>query len=464
MSVLIAAVISVAVLIVSLFKWRFQYWKKIGLKGLNPTIPFGDSKNLILGKVTFGIELKRYYDTFKAQGLKHGGVFLGIKPTYIPVDLEIIKNIFQKDFQHFINHGGYINEEVDPLTGHLFALEDAKWRQMRVKLTPTFTSGKMKMMFQTLLDCTTGLKDIMNDSATKRTPVDIKEILGRFTTDIIGSAAFGLECNSLKDPNAQFRKYGKKVFENRGFDRIKNLIPLLLPRNLLKLIKFKQTNKSVEKFFMKVIKDTVEYREKNNIYRKDFMHLLLQLKNRGKVTDDEHIINKNDGFGEQALTLNELSAQAFVFFLAGFETSSTTMTFALYEIAVNHHVQEKLRKEINSVLKKHDNKLSYDAVMEMTYMDQVINETLRKYPPVPSLPRQCNKDYKVPGTDVTIEKGTQVSISTLGIHMDPEYYPNPSVFDPERFSEEGKKTRPAFAWIPFGEGPRVCIGKIKVTF
>ena len=86
-------------------------------------------------------------------------------------------------------------------------------------------------------------------------------------------------------------------------------------------------------------------------------------------------------------------------------------------------------------------------------------ETLRKYPPVALLTRKCNKDYRVPKSDIRLEKGIGVGIPVLALHMDPEYYPNPEKFDPERFSEENKNSRPAFTWLPFGEGPRLCIGK-----
>ncbi|KAH0818822.1 hypothetical protein GEV33_003969 [Tenebrio molitor] len=188
------------------------------------------------------------------------------------------------------------------------------------------------------------------------------------------------------------------------------------------------------------------------------MHLLIQLKNRGTITDDGKVTDDHGKIEEKALTLNELSAQAFVFFIAGFETSSTTMTFALYEIATNPDVQEKLRKEINSVLANHEGKLTYAAMMEMSYMEKVLHETLRKYPPLPILTRVCTKDYTVPNTTIKIKKGDMVGISTQALHNDPEYYPDPEKFDPERFSEENKKTRPDFTWIPFGEGPRLCIG------
>jgi len=85
-------------------------------------------------------------------------------------------------------------------------------------------------------------------------------------------------------------------------------------------------------------------------------------------------------------------------------------------------------------------------------------ETLRKYPPLTFLSRDCNKDYKIPKTDLVVEKGVQVVVPVLGLHKDPEYFPDPETFDPERFSEEAKNRRPKYVYLPFGVGPRVCIG------
>jgi len=89
-----------------------------------------------------------------------------------------------------------------------------------------------------------------------------------------------------------------------------------------------------------------------------------------------------------------------------------------------------------------------------------IAETLRKYPSLPLLTRECTKRYTIPGTSVTIEKGMPVIIPLLGIHKDPKYYPNPEKFDPDRFTVEAKSKRHHFTYLPFGEGPRICIGKL----
>jgi len=96
--------------------------------------------------------------------------------------------------------------------------------------------------------------------------------------------------------------------------------------------------------------------------------------------------------------------------------------------------------------------------MDYAVFVSIFSETLRKYPSVPILNRECTKTYKIPGSDVTLEKGMLTVIPVLGLHYDPKYYPDPDRFDPERFSEEEKAKRHHFAYLPFGEGPRICIG------
>ncbi|KAL6448752.1 hypothetical protein ACFW04_000513 [Cataglyphis niger] len=157
------------------------------------------------------------------------------------------------------------------------------------------------------------------------------------------------------------------------------------------------------------------------------------------------------------LTLLEAIAQAFVFFIAGFETSSTTATFCLYELAQQQDLQDKLRKEIDEILKKHG-ELTYNAVNEMTYLHKVVNEAMRKYPPLPSLNRMCTEEINLPTTNIHIPKGMLITIPLLGLHRDPSIYPDPDRFDPERFNEDKVAARHPYAYLPFGEGPRICIG------
>lgn len=151
------------------------------------------------------------------------------------------------------------------------------------------------------------------------------------------------------------------------------------------------------------------------------------------------------------------------------------MTFCLHELSLNHEIQDKARENVLEVLSRHDGKMTYEALNEMTYLEQCINgewlvdqhelysvfdisESLRKFPPGASLIRSVTKDYHVPDTRIILKKGMTVLVSIYGIHHDPEIYPNPEKFDPDRFSHENSSKRHPMAFIPFGEGPRICIG------
>ncbi|PSN38878.1 hypothetical protein C0J52_18965 [Blattella germanica] len=326
------------------FKKAFTYWKKKNVPYIEPIFPFGNFADAVLVRRSFAEMNKCQYKSL--EGHDFGGFYIFTKPAIMFRDPELIKTVLVKDFSSFHDRGIYINEEVEPLTGHLFILPGARWRNLRVKLSPTFTSGKMKMMFQTLVDCGIELQDLVQNMAKETEVIEIKDILARYGTDVISSY----------------------------------------------------------------------------------------------------------------LPIDSVAAQAFVFFAAGFETSSTTMTFCLYELALNPDIQDRVRKEILKVLDKHDGKITYESILEMSYLDQVVSETLRKYPPVPILNRECTNEYMIPGTDVVIEKGTPIVIPVVSLQHDPKHYPNPEKFDPDRFTEEEIQKRHPYVYLPFGEGPRICIG------
>ena len=143
--------------------------------------------------------------------------------------------------------------------------------------------------------------------------------------------------------------------------------------------------------------------------------------------------------------------------LAGYETTTNTLTFAAYLLAINPTVQDQLIKEINDYYEANPDSSLYEAAENIEYVSMVVYETLRMYPPVPRTARECNQTCAV--TDnLIIEKGTDVQFPIFVIHRNPEYWPNPDKFDPERFNPYNEQSHPTFAYLPFGEGPRKCIG------
>lgn len=179
---------------------------------------------------------------------------------------------------------------------------------MRTKLTPTFTSGRMKMMFSLIVD---NCQDMINflSEKEKSAEIEMKDIMTCFTTDVIGNVAFGLNMNSLVNPDSDFRKMGKKHFAITTMKTLRIMF-LMVFKNLSKRLGLTLIDKDVSKFFMSSIRETIEHREKNDVKRNDFLNLLIQLKNHGKLSEDG-----SEEVGK--LTFEEVAAQAFLFFLAG---------------------------------------------------------------------------------------------------------------------------------------------------
>lgn len=211
-------------------------------------------------------------------------------------------------------------------------------------------------------------------------------------------------------------------------------------------------------YFMRLVLDAMKYRQENKIVRPDMINMLMEAS--GMIQTDKTksgtICNWSD---------RDIVAQCFIFLFAGFENSAILMCFAAHELMENVDVQERLYGEVakvNSLLK--GGRLTYEALMGMKYMDQVVSEVLRKWPPAVAIDRECNKDitFVVDGKNVEIKKGEAIWLPVSGFHRDPKYFKNPEKFDPERFSEENKDNIQPYTYFPFGAGPRYCIGEYSM--
>jgi cytochrome P450 family 6 len=272
------------------FKVSFNYWKKRNVPYAKPTFPFGNFGDKLFLRGTLGHVFENIYK--ELDGEEYGGTYALAKPGFIFRDPDIIKNVLVKDFSNFHDRGFFMDEEREPLSGHLFLLPGNRWRNLRVKLSPTFTSGKMKMMFQTLVDCGLELGNILEKSASNEEVIEIKDILARYSTDVISSCAFGIQCNCLKNPDAEFRQWGRKIFTPSVRRSIILFISSTVP-SLLSVLKVSSLDTSISKYFRNMVKETVNYRERNNITRNDFMQLLIQIKNKVKLEEDNESPEQN---------------------------------------------------------------------------------------------------------------------------------------------------------------------------
>lgn len=205
-------------------------------------------------------------------------------------------------------------------------------------------------------------------------------------------------------------------------------------------------SKNVRDFFVEMTKNAIEYREANRIERIDFLQYFMDLKKKRNECNEEIVSN-----------------EAMMFFNA-VDTTSLVIANTLHSLAENERVQNKLREEIRETIKE-IGEIDFDILMDkMPYLDQVFNEAVRLHPPIPITSRHCIESIDMSIGDnriVQIEKGTVIIIPIWSVHHNPEFYPDPKIFHPERFDITNggvKQFTDRGIFIPFGAGPRICLG------
>ncbi|KAG6465215.1 hypothetical protein O3G_MSEX015006 [Manduca sexta] len=192
-------------------------------------------------------------------------------------------------------------------------------------------------------------------------------------------------------------------------------------------------------FVREIFWKAVESREKDGKKRGDYIDSIISLKN-----GEQDSLYRFEG--------DNLFYQSGTFF-SGFESSSTVSAFTLMELAKNKAYQDRARADIKRAIDKYG--WTLEAFNDMKYLDQCIAEGVRLHPPVSTIDRYTHRDYKIPNTDVVIEKGTPIYISLYGLHGDHDHFDQPEVYDPERFTDDRVVSE---AYVPFGLGPRKCVG------
>ncbi|XP_012225549.1 probable cytochrome P450 6a14 [Linepithema humile] len=429
-----------------------NFWRKKNVFYVDPSA----AKNYMaasFGQVALGEFFRDVYLKYKDH---HAfGMCMYFNPMLMVADLDFIRTVLTKDFSNFHDRGMFCDEKHDPLSCNLFNLTGTKWKNLRIKMTPIFTPGKIKQQFPYINEISQRLVKYLEKEAQMKSTIEMKDLFERYTTDVIMSTVFGVNSDCIENPNNEFGHWKRRVIEP-------SQLRIVLSAYAAKIIKIWQflsipiTPNDVTNYFINLFQVNMENRKAHNIVKQDFLNLLIQLVDTGYIKSDD-VKNTVDmsSIATEKLTMIEGAAQAFIFFIAGYETSATTASNCMYELAQNQDIQDKLRNEIDEIIKKH-NGLSYDALNEMTYLHKVINETMRKYPPVPSIHRICTEDTIFP-PNIQVSKGTAIIIPVFGLHRDPLIYPDPDKFDPDRFNAEEIAARHPYAYLPFGEGPRICI-------
>uniref|UniRef100_A0AAQ6AG76 unspecific monooxygenase n=1 Tax=Amphiprion ocellaris TaxID=80972 RepID=A0AAQ6AG76_AMPOC len=395
--------------------WTYGTFKKMGIPGPSPVPLFGTMLAYRKGFTKFD---QQCFDKYG----KTWGIFDGRQPVLCITDPGMIKTVLIKEcYSLFTNRRNFCLN--GPLYDAVTVAEDDQWRRIRSILSPSFTSGRLKEMLDIMKQHSANMMSSLKKKADKDEPIALKDVFGSFSMDIVTSTAFSVDIDSLNNPSDPFVTNIKKMLKFDLFNPLLIIIGKMAIFNYLTL--------SLTQCFQN---------------RVDFLQLMIDSqKNSGPSEADR----------DKSLTDHEILSQSMIFLFAGYETTSSTLTFLAYNLATNPGVMKKLQQEIDTTF-PNQAPIQYQPLMQMEYLEGVINESLRLYPIAPRVERVAKGTVEING--IVIPKGMVVMVPTWPLHRDPDVWLEPEKFKPERFCKENKDSIDPYTYMPFGLGPRNCIG------
>ncbi|KAK3511227.1 hypothetical protein QTP70_033617 [Hemibagrus guttatus] len=346
------------------------------------------------------LEYRKGIHNFDLECFQKYGRIWGIldarQPVLCIMDTEIIKTVLIKEcYSLFTNRRNFrLN---GPLYDAVSIAEDEDWKRIRSVLSPSFTSGRLKEMFGIMKSHSHSLVKNLQKTSERGESADIKEFFGAYSMDVVTSTAFSVDIDSLNNPKDPFVSNIKKMLK---FDLLNPLLltvalfPFITP--VLEKMDFAFFPTAVTDFFYASLQKIKSERvAQDNKKRVDFMQLMID----SQKSEKDELKSKETNKG---LNDHEILSQSMMFIFAGYETSSSTLSFLFYNLASNPETMKKLQKEIDETF-PNKAEVDYDTVMNMDYLDA-------------------------------------------------------ATFNPERFTKENKESIDQYAYMPFGLGPRNCIG------
>ncbi|XP_016928886.3 probable cytochrome P450 6g2 [Drosophila suzukii] len=458
---LLILLLSLLVILYLALQKHYSYWRRMGVCEIKPKWIVGNLMGLLSMQNSPAEFISQLYNDPEAENEPFVGIHVFHKPALLLRDPDMVRNILVKDFGRFSNRYSSSDHKGDPLgSQNIFFLKNPGWKEVRLKLSPFFTGNRLKQMFPLIEEVGASLdahlrQQPLHNERMRCFDLEAKELCALFTTDVISTVAFGVKANSFTDPNGEFRRHGRSVFEFNLLRAAEFILVFFLPR-LVPFFGFKVVPSEATHFLRQTINYVMTEREKTGQKRNDLIDILIEFR---RSTQEA----KASGIQDQFVFEGDLLvAQAVLFFTAGFESSSSTMAFAMYELAKDADVQQRLREEIRDALVESGGQVTLKMIESLEFLQMILQEVLRMYPPLPFLDRECTsgRDYSLaPFHNFVVPKGMPVYIPCYALHMDPQYFPQPRKFLPERFSPENRKLHTPYTYMPFGLGPHGCIGE-----
>ncbi|KAK3607440.1 hypothetical protein CHS0354_035139 [Potamilus streckersoni] len=438
-------------------RWHFSTFKRLGLQGPEPSIIAGN-----LPEIMKKGQLQAMIDWSKQYG-RVFGYYEGWTPVIAVADPKILRQILVKDFDNFRSRKPFPLAPRKALG--LFLENGHQWKQSRSILTPAFSTGKIKKMFPVIDSMVDNLEENIKVKSAKAKPFDIyrydrfrlkglfvlDSIYQGLTLDVIGRCAFGLQTNAQTDPKDEFLTNIRFLFSGLSKTCILYLV-MLIP---------------IFQYFVFALKNLVIIFGMNPVVwlRNQLREIIRIRKEMGSSHNAIDLVQlmlfpstkySTGAEKQRSMTDREIVAQSLTFLLAGYETTSAVLSFLTDLLSRNKEVQDRLCAEIDGVIR--DGHVDYDNVQQLPYFDMVINEVCRLYPTASLIVTRQAAESRI-YNGVHIPAGMAIQANVWALHHDGHFWQNPEAFIPERFSPTYKEKIVPYSFLPFGVGPRSCIGE-----
>uniref|UniRef100_A0A915EST6 Cytochrome P450 n=1 Tax=Ditylenchus dipsaci TaxID=166011 RepID=A0A915EST6_9BILA len=394
-----------------------SYFAKLGIYSPKPNIFFGNTLQI-------SADMKGYDQiNFEKAASSQFGSYQYDKREFTTMDLNFIRAVCVKQFSNFTDrifiHKLETITTKDNFIRHILSnLQGEEWKYIRNIVIPAFNTAKLRKVIPTLNESVQKSFSILDDHALSGKKLDIENLIGKIGMDVIGQAGFSADVGAFEDSESPFIENSKHIFEDVLTD-------------------------------WKAFALSSETAPEREMHNDTFQFLMNTVEVQEESTKGETKLPK------KTMSKLKVLSQAYLIFLAGYDTTNAVILFALYMLALHPEIQQKLKDEIDDVVGD-DEDITYDHMHRLTYLNQIIQETSRMYPIVPRLNRVCTEDVTIQG--IHFRKGDFFNIPIFAIHRNPDFYTDPEIFEPERFSPENKASRDPLTFLAFGCGPRGCIG------